>query len=370
MRLWNAFLFPPATHQPKQKLISDTALNIGFALLSVALTTAAIIGLKQFADLGRGVGIVYMLPVTIAALRGGLVPALAAAVASAGCSAFFFYPPIFSFEAHDWEQQVDLLLFSIIAIIVSQLATRLKRQTEIDRLREAMIGSVSHELRTPLASVMGALSVVSESAAVANDPRLSALSKMAREELERLNDDIQNMLDASRISTEGIHAKSEGVDLADVINAALDRRERRLVHHKLEVELPDEIPFTQGDPMLIEQAIAQVLDNAAKYAPRGSTVRLRVYVHDNEIALAITDEGPGISEHEQARVKERFFRGSHHVGTTPGSGLGLWIADAFIAACGGLLTVASPGLGKGTTVTISLPASRSDPSDLEANADE
>jgi two-component system sensor histidine kinase KdpD len=324
---------------------------------------------KQFADLGRGVGIVYMLPVTIAALRWGLVPALAASVASVGCSAFFFYPPIFSFEAHDWEQQVDLVLFSIIAIIVSQLATRLKRQAEIDRLREAMIGSVSHELRTPLASVMGALSVVSESSAVAADPRLSALSKMAREELERLNDDIQNLLDASRISAHGIQAKSEGVDLADVINAALDRRERKLSHHKLEIELPDEIPFTQGDPMLIEQAIAQVLDNAAKYAPRGSDIRLKVDVQRDDIVLTIADQGPGIAEHEQARVKERFFRGSRHTGTIPGSGLGLWIADAFIAACGGHLSVTSAGSGKGTTVTITLLASRPEPSEME-NADE
>lgn len=370
MRFWNAFLFPSDSYEIKNANFRNIARDVVSALLAVALTTAVMLAAKQFADLGRGVGIVYMLPVIIAALRWGLIPALAAALASAGSSAFFFYPPIYSFEAHDWEQQVDLVLFSVIAIIVSQLATRLKRQAEIERLREAMIGSVSHELRTPLASVMGAISVISEAPAVSKDQRLCALSKMAREELERLNDDIQNMLDASRISTEGIQAKSEGVDLADVINAALERRERKLSNHKLEIELPDEIPFTEGDPMLIEQAIAQLLDNAAKYAPHGSTIRLRVDVQDKVIVFTIADEGSGIAQHERSRVKERFFRGSRHAATTSGSGLGLWIADAFIAACGGHLTVASPGLGKGTTVTITLPASRSDPSELEANADE
>lgn len=369
MRFWSVYLSPPVIG-PQPSFVRTVLPQIFFALLAVAITTAVIwLVHLHVADLGR-VGIIYLVPVLLAALRWGIVPALAAAVASAAAAAFFFYEPIFSIEAHSWEHQVDLILFSFVAIVASQLATRIRRQAEIERLREAMIGSVSHELRTPLASVMGALSVVSESPAVANDPRLSSLSKMAREELERLNDDIQNMLDASRISTEGIQAKSEGVDLADVINAALDRRERKLAQHKLEVELPDEIPFTKGDPMLIEQAIAQVLDNAAKYAPRGSTVRLRVDVQDRDIVLTIADEGPGIAEHERPRVKERFFRGSRHTGTTSGSGLGLWITDSFVTACGGQLALTSAGLGKGTTVTITLPASLSDPSDMEANADE
>lgn len=369
MRFWQAYLLPPALPGQKASFLKTTLPQVLLALAGVALTTIAITLIHRVVDLGR-VGIIFLLPVLIAALRWGLVPALFAAVASAASSAFFFYEPVYSFEAHSYEHQVDLVLFAIIAVVASQLATRIRRQAEIERLREAMIGSVSHELRTPLASVMGALSVVSQSPAVTSDPRLSSLSKMAREELERLNDDIQNMLDASRISSHGIQAKSEGVDLADVINAALDRRERKLSQHRLEVELPDEIPFTEGDPMLIEQAIAQVLDNASKYAPRGSIIRLRVDVQDGVIALTIADEGLGIAEHEQNRVKERFFRGSGHTGTTSGSGLGLWIADAFIAACGGQLTVTSPGLGKGTTVTFILPASRSDPSDLEANADE
>ncbi len=370
MRFWNEYLFPPSPAGPKRFSFWSSFQQVLYALLTVALTTIAIIGAKLLIDLGTGVGIIYMLPVMISALRWGLVPALSASVASAGCSAFFFYPPIYSFEAHDWEQQVDLALFSIIAIITSQLATRLKRQAEIDRLREAMIGSVSHELRTPLASILGAVSVLSESAGVINDPRLSALSKMARDEIERLNDDIQNMLDASRISSEGIHAKSEGVDLADVINAAVERRERRLAGHKLEVDLPDEIPFTQGDPMLIEQALAQALDNAAKYTPHGTTVRLSAEVKDKDIIVRIADNGPGISAEEQVRLKERFYRGARHVTSTPGSGLGLWIADAFITACGGQLTVNSAGIGKGTTVSITLPVSRSDLIDLEENADE
>jgi two-component system sensor histidine kinase KdpD len=369
LRFWQAYLLPPAMPGQKTSFLKTSLPQILLALAGVALTTIAITLIHQVIDIGR-VGIIFLLPVLFAALRWGLVPALFASVASVGSSAFFFYAPVYSFEAHSYEHQVDLALFTIIAVVASELATRIRRQAEIERLREAMIGSVSHELRTPLASVMGALSVVSESSAVVNDPRLSALSKMAREELERLNDDIQNMLDASRISSQGIQAKSEGVDLADVINAALDRRERKLANHKLQVELPDEIPFTQGDPMLIEQAIVQALDNAAKYAPRSSTIRLKVGVQAGNIVLTIADQGPGIAEHEQRRVKERFFRGSGHTGTTAGSGLGLWIADAFIAACGGQLTVTSPGPGKGTTVTITLPASRYDPSDMEANADE
>ncbi len=369
MRFWSADLVshatPPVRQPPYLTLIQHSLLS----LLGVIVTTIFIQIVQQFIDLGR-VGIIYLMPVMIAALRWGLAPAIVAAVASVASTAYFFYQPIYSFEAHDWEHQVDLILFTLVAVVASQLATRIRRQAEIERLREAMIGSVSHELRTPLASILGAVSVVSQSPAIAGDERLSALTRMARDEIERLNDDIQNLLDASRISAQGIQAKSEGVDLPDVINAACERRERKLAHHRLEVELPDELPFAQGDPILIEQAIAQALDNAAKYSPHGSPVRVSAAVRGDNIVIDVTDEGPGIPEHEQSRAKERFFRGSSHAGTVPGSGLGLWIADAFVTACGGQLSVNSRGNGHGTTVSITLPVVRTDPSDAEANEDD
>jgi K+-sensing histidine kinase KdpD len=353
---------PRVGSAPRTGALRSTVYPVAMALLAVAVTTAAIAGLTRFVDLGR-VGIIYLLPVFIAALRWGLIPALAAAVASAGAAAFFFYPPIFSFAAHDWEHQVDLVLFTFVAVVTSQLAMRLKRHAEIeemraktDELREALIGSVSHELRTPLSSILGAASVITAAPAVATDARLASLAGMIREEAERLNSDIQNLLDATRISSEGIRPKLDTIDPADIVNAAIERRRRKLAGHRLEIKVADELAFVSGDAVLIEQALGQILDNAAKYSPAGSLIRLVADGNDAGIVIAVTDQGAGVSPEERPLLMQRFYRGERLGAVTAGSGLGLWIAQAFVAACGGTIEIESEGIGRGTTVSIRLPA--------------
>jgi two-component system sensor histidine kinase KdpD len=231
--------------------------------------------------------------------------------------------------------------------------TRMRAESE--RFRDALIGSVSHELRTPLASILGAATVLSHSPAIAGEPRLLSLAGVVREEAERLNNEIQNLLDATRISGEGLQPKLEWTDLADIVNAALERRRSRFAAHRVEVELPADIPLVQVDPVLIERALGQVLTNAAKYSPPGSTIRIRGWKDGDTFALAVSDQGAGLSPDDRAHLGERFFRGRRHVQTTPGSGLGFWIANAFFAANGGTIEAASAGENKGTTITMRVP---------------
>jgi two-component system sensor histidine kinase KdpD len=189
---------------------SRYAIPLVVSIVLVAATTFVIaLVLRQIQF--QNVGIIYLLPVFVIAMRWGFIPAMFTSVISIGCSAFFFYPPIFSFQAHNWDNQIDLVLFTIVAAFTSHLATRLRRKDEIDRLRDALIGSVSHELRTPLASIIGAASVIAEARAVRSDERLSTLAGVVRDEAERLNHDIQNLLDATRISSEGIRPKREWI---------------------------------------------------------------------------------------------------------------------------------------------------------------
>jgi len=102
-------------------------------------------------------------------------------------------------------------------------------------LRDALIGSVSHELRTPLASILGAATALLQAPAVAAEPKLAAVASIARDEAERLNNDIQNLLDATRISAQATRPKADWTDPADVINAAIERKSRRLSMHKLDM---------------------------------------------------------------------------------------------------------------------------------------
>jgi two-component system sensor histidine kinase KdpD len=230
-----------------------------------------------------------------------------------------------------------------------------KMRSETELLREALIGSVSHELRTPLASILGAATVLSKSPAVAKDERLTSLAGVVRDEAERLNSEIQNLLDATRISREQIRPRQEWIEPQDIVNAALERRRRRLSGHHVSLDMDSNLPFIYVDAVLVEQAFGQIVDNAAKYSPPGSPITVAAKRNGRDIVLSVRDEGAGLTAQESTQLGERFFRGARHATTTSGSGLGLWIAKAFVSANGGKIEAASAGADQGTTVSIHLP---------------
>jgi len=227
-----------------------------------------------------------------------------------------------------------------------------------ETFREALIGSVSHELRTPLAAILGAASVLARAPAVAEDDRLAQLAEIVRGEADRLDSDIQKLLDASRISSDGLRPQSVWTDPADLVDAALEPRGRRPEDRRIEVNLPEELPLVYVDPMLVTQALRQIVDNAAKYSPAGSTIRIGAREAGEHVVVDVRDEGMGVTDEEKERLFERFYRSPRHSAAQPGSGLGLWIAQAFVRAIGGQLTIDSGGRDRGTTVTVRLPAPR------------
>jgi two-component system sensor histidine kinase KdpD len=239
-------------------------------------------------------------------------------------------------------------------------------RAETDHLRDALIESVSHELRTPLASILGATSVICGSSAVQAEPRIAALAGVVRDEAERLNNDIQNLLDASRISSEGVRPQLEWAEPADIVNSALERCRTRLAGHRVEVRLSDDLPLVQVDAVLIEQALGHIIDNAGKYSAPGSRIVVDGTLDREQIVVSVSDKGVGLTPEEKARLGERFFRGSRHLATVPGSGLGLSIAKAFLRANGGRFEATSRGEGLGLTIAIFLPVppKASEPPDL------
>jgi two-component system sensor histidine kinase KdpD len=256
-------------------------------------------------------------------------------------------------------QRVDDVLADAAATLerldVARALNDAKMRSETELLREALIGSVSHELRTPLASILGAATVLSKSAPVAKDERLSSLAGVVRDEAERLNNDIQNLLDATRISRAQIRPRQEWIEPQDIVNSALERRRRRLSGHRLALDMDSNLPLIYVDPVLVEQAFVQIVDNAAKYSPAGSPITVAAKRNGRDVVLSVHDEGAGLTANESAQIGERFFRGARHAATTSGSGLGLWIAKAFVGANGGKIEAASAGAGRGTTVSIHLP---------------
>jgi two-component system sensor histidine kinase KdpD len=210
-------------------------------------------------------------------------------------------------------------------------------------------------LRTPLVSILGAATVLHDAPALAANAQLKELAQLVREEAERLNNGIQNLLDATQISSDGVHPKLEWADPTDIINSAIQRCRTRLAGHKVTLELPSEPPLVHADPILLQQALVQILDNARKYSPPNSEITVSLYSGDGIASIVVRDRGAGLTSDERSQVGERFFRSERLAAAASGSGLGLWIARQFAAANGGTFVAASEGIGRGTAITIELP---------------
>jgi len=273
----------------------------------------------------------------------------------------------------DMRQRIDDALADAAATLerldVARALNDAKMRSEAELLREALIGSVSHELRTPLASILGAATILSNAPTLAGNERLHALTLLVRDEAERLDIDIQNLLDATTISSQQVRPKLQWIEPVDIVNAAVEHRRRRLAGHPLTLDLDCNLPIVRADPTQVEQALVQILDNAAKYSSDGAPIRVAARPNGQSVVLSVHDCSAGLTSEEKHQVGCRFFRGPRHTATTSGSGLGLWIANAFITANGGRVEVESDGADRGTTVSIHLPLP-GEAAPLEASIDE
>jgi two-component system, OmpR family, sensor histidine kinase KdpD len=246
-------------------------------------------------------------------------------------------------------------LTTYLALKIESSKSEANKLAEVDLLRDALIGSVSHELRTPLASILGSISILVETPPIVNDQRLASLANDIRDEAIRLNGDIQNLLDAARITSKGLQSRRDWTDPEDIMNTAIERIHLRYPNHKFDLNLSANLPLVHVDSVLVEQALGQIISNAAKYSLPASTIKISASVENNQLVLSVSDEGEGLTVDEIAKLAERFFRGQRHIGKIEGSGLGMWIANTFVMGSGGKLEALSAGEGQGTTIRIVFP---------------
>jgi K+-sensing histidine kinase KdpD len=233
---------------------------------------------------------------------------------------------------------------------------RLHLQAQL--LRDAFHGTLSHELCTPLAIVQGSASVLDSMPAIRADSRIHSLVEAISDEVAHLDGFIQNLLSATRVTAGGINPRLAWADPRDILNAAIRRRARRLASHRLELDFAEDSPLVHVDSGLIEEACGQLLENAAKYSPSGSTITVGIRAGPERVVLTISDQGVGIVPDDRLQLGRKSFRSPRHQATIPGSGLGFWIASTFVRANGGTIDVSSPGQGQGTTASITLPGSQ------------
>jgi two-component system sensor histidine kinase KdpD len=235
-------------------------------------------------------------------------------------------------------------------------------RTEV--LRDALVGGVSHELRTPLAAILGSCSVLNQMPAIANDQQSRSLVEAIHDQAGRLDNEIRDLLDATRISAKGVRPKLMWTDPTDIVSAAVKQKQRRLASHWITVDVARDVPLVFVDSILVEQALGQLLENAAKYSPLGSEIKIVSRCEHDCLVMSVTDQGSGLTVEEKGQLGKRSFRGQRHPVGTGGSGLGLWIASTFIAANGGSLHAESAGPNLGTTMSLHLPTASVDTPEL------
>lgn len=224
-----------------------------------------------------------------------------------------------------------------------------------DKLRSALLNSVSHDLRTPLSTVLGAVTTLLDFGKGMETRVRTDLLLSIREEAERLNRYVGDLLDMTRLEGGALVTRREWTDVRDVLGAAIGRVERRLETRKLDRDFPVELSMVMADPSLLEQALVNILENAIAYSPDGSTIETAAYEDRGNVVISIEDEGRGIPTAELERVFERFRRMEEATDRGKGAGLGLAISKGFVEAMGGRIAAASPiHDGRGTRILISL----------------
>ena len=230
---------------------------------------------------------------------------------------------------------------------------RARLEAERDRLRQALLTSISHDLRTPLASILG--SATSLAGGQVPETMRDTLVRTIQEEAERLNRFIGNLLDMTRIESGPLKPRTGLADISDVVGAALQRAGKILAQHRVQLDLAPDLPMLELDMVLFEQVLFNLLDNAGKYAPPGSLIRLRAWRTDGRVCLQVIDEGDGIAETDRERIFEKFYRARGADTGRAGTGLGLAICRGFVEAMGGTISAANRQDRSGAIFTVTMP---------------
>ena len=234
-----------------------------------------------------------------------------------------------------------------------------------DRLRSALLNSISHDLRTPLSTVLGAATTLIDYGKTLAPRVQRDLLESIREEAERLNRYVGDLLDMTRLEGGALVTRKDWIDVRDVLRAAMERVSRRLGKRHFERDYPSNLTMVKADPGLLEQALVNILENAIAYTPDGSKIETAAYEDRNNVVISIEDEGPGIPTTELELVFEKFRRMAEASDRGKGAGLGLAISKGFVESMGGRIAAASPiHEGRGTRILISLPKANTTPAGL------
>lgn len=343
------------------------------SFFSVALV--ALLGLfaRDYVDY-KVIGYLLLVVVSLLAIFLEIYPVLFAAMFSALLLDFLFIHPYYTLHINSTEDFLLLLLFFLIALINAVLTFKIRKAEQLARIRETrlntmklyntLLDSLSHELRTPIATIMGGIGMLQEqSGRITQENKTKLLSEMDKASL-RLNHQVENLLNMSRLESGYIQPHYDWCDLSELVYKVLDSLKDDLQFHRVQVKKNDYLPLFKLDYGLTEQILYNLIYNASIYTPKGAAIQIAIefmpeadfeYHHSHQMTCQITvaDDGPGFQPDEMAHAFDKFYRPENT--KTGGTGLGLSIVRGFTEAQNGTITLQNAEAG-GAVFNVQFPA--------------
>jgi two-component system sensor histidine kinase KdpD len=351
---------------------------VGYAWAACGAAACTLLGLamRPRFDLVN-VAMVYLLAVVIVALRYPRGPAIVASALGVIAFDFVFVPPPGTLTIDDLQYLLTFAIMLAVALVLSRLVESVRRQAatqtslaveaETERIRSALLASISHDLRTPLAVMAGASSSLAENGERMSADERRALAQSVFGQAREMSDHVAKILQMTRLETGAIRVERDWAAVSEIVGTVLSRLAERLAAHRVIVEVPDDLPLVRVDAPLIEQALANLLENSAKHTPAGTVVRVRAQRTGDEIVMTVEDYSSGLSETELERVFAKFHRGTVEGGGTD-IGLGLAICRAIVRLHRGRAW-AERVPGGGTAFRFTLPVDEAPSAPSEARPD-
>lgn len=358
--------------------IAGTAVSVA----AVALTTAVQLPFREYLN-PTEVSLTLLLVVLFSSTLFGSRAGLAASVAGILSFNFFFLPPFHTLNITGPENWAAFGAFIITAMIAGQLSGYARRragesearQREIERLydelkaafeqaseaealrrseklKSSLLDAVTHDLRTPLTSIKASVTTLLDDEAKneLDDESRNEFLEIINEETDRLNEFIEGMVGIAKVEAGAMHLRKTDSSVDEIIANAVHRARTQTADHVVKIEIDPDVPQINVDPVSIAEVIFTFIDNAAKYSPKGSTIRLSASAGDSNIRICVEDQGRGIPAANREKIFDKFFRASesdiHRTGG--GLGLGLAIARGIVESHGGRIWV-EDGSGDFTT---------------------
>lgn len=358
--------FASKTTKPKQYLIVVLLVS---CVAAICFLFSGFIGYKITA-------FILFVTVSIIGTIFDIFPVLLSALLSALIWDFFFIPPRFTFHIGTAEDSIMLLMYFVIGTMSAVLTYKIREIAKVAREEEekantvklynTLLNSLSHELRTPIATIIGATdNLLSDKNKISEDNKTKLLSEISKATI-RLNKQVENLLNMSRLESGFIQHKKDWCDINELVHSVVNQLDDALKNHHVKITIPENFPLVRLDYGLMQQVLNNLISNAAIYTSERSNIHIRVGIHKNEVSnknefaekliIYVEDDGKGFPSEEIDKVFDKFYRVKNS--KTGGTGLGLSIVKGFVEAHGGLVTLSNVATG-GALFKIQIPAETS-----------